>query len=179
MKDIKEITKALLELDVSEYTKEKNGLTYLSWANAYREILKIDSSVTYEIIKNEDGLPIFGNEKIGYIVYTTVTVNGITREMWLPVLDYRNKAIKTPDSFNINTAVMRCLTKNLAMFGLGTYIYAGEDLPEQEFDKDFIIKKIEELKEENRNSILKTFGVEKAIDLTEKQLKEVKTRLKW
>jgi hypothetical protein len=31
--------------------------------------------------------------------------------------------------FDINKTIMRCLTKNLAMFGLGIYIYAGEDVP--------------------------------------------------
>ena len=30
---------------------------------------------------------------------------------------------------------MRCLVKCLAMFGLGHYIYAGEDLPSAEADK--------------------------------------------
>ncbi|MGB3465494.1 MAG: DUF1071 domain-containing protein, partial [Cyclobacteriaceae bacterium] len=52
-------------------------------------------------------------------------------EMWLPVLDFRNKAMTNPTMFDVNKSVMRCLTKNLAMFGLGLYIYAGEDLPEQ------------------------------------------------
>lgn len=120
----------LLELNVNNFTEKKNGLTYLSWANAWKEFVKVYPSAKYEIVKNEDGLPTFGNESMGYMVYTTVTVDELTHEMWLPVLDFRNKAVLKPSMFDVNKSVMRCLTKNLAMFGLGLYIYAGEDLPE-------------------------------------------------
>lgn len=138
----------LLALDVSSYTEQKDGLTYLSWANAWREFVKIYPNATYEIKKDANGKCWFGDENIGYMVYTSVTAEGITHEMWLPVLDMKHKPLKLNsytyktkygekevdaiDSFNINKAVMRCLTKNLAMFGLGLYIYAGEDLPEEE-----------------------------------------------
>ena len=80
------------------------------------------------------------------MVYTSVTAGGLTYEMWLPVMDNANKSMKLQSytyktksgektveaisMFDINKAVMRCLVKNLAMFGLGLYIYAGEDLPE-------------------------------------------------
>ena len=37
--------------------------------------------------------------------------------------------------FDVNKTIMRCLVKNLAMFGLGLYIYAGEDLPEGDADE--------------------------------------------
>lgn len=120
----------LLALDVSNFTEKKNGLSYLSWANAWREFIKLYPSATYVINKDENGIPCFGNSELGYMVYTTVTVEELTHEMWLPVMNYMNKAIKNPDMFDVNKAIMRCLTKNLAMFGLGLYIYAGEDLPE-------------------------------------------------
>ena len=42
--------------------------------------------------------------------------------------------------FDINTAIMRCLVKCLAMFGLGTYIYAGEDLPEASKEEEELRK---------------------------------------
>jgi len=136
----------LLKLNVNEFTNEKSNLTYLSWANAYSEFLKVYPNITYTVKKNTEGTPVFGNSKFGYMVYTTVTAGDITREMWLFVMDGANKALKDEPykyrtkygeksveamtMFDVNKTVMRCLTKNLAMFGLGLYIYAGEDLPE-------------------------------------------------
>ena len=152
--------KELIELNVNERTEEKNGLTYLSWSWAWTEIIKRYPSATYEIKKFENNLPYVYDEKTGYMVFTSVSINGITREMWLPVMDGANKAmldheytyevkkkewdniaksyVFTKDTktcskatmFDINKTIMRCLTKNLAMFGLGLYIYSGEDLPE-------------------------------------------------
>ena len=119
----------LLELDVNSFTEKKNGLTYLSWANAWREFVKVYPTASYEVVKDTDGKCWFGDSTNGYMVYTKVTANNLTHEMWLPVMDFKNKSMLTPTTFDINKAVMRCLTKNLAMFGLGLYIYAGEDLP--------------------------------------------------
>lgn len=141
-----EIIKQLLELDVNEHKEGKNGLAYLSWVWAWREVLKICPSATYKILRDESGLPMFGNDKIGYMVFTEVILNNETKMMWLPVMGAGNNPMKGEpyevttrnkkftvdaiDMFAINTSLMRCLTKNLAMFGLGLYIYAGEDLPE-------------------------------------------------
>ena len=50
--------------------------------------------------------------------------------MFLAVMDFKNKAVPNPNAMDINNSRMRCLVKNIAMFGLGLYIYAGEDLPE-------------------------------------------------
>jgi hypothetical protein len=125
------VVEKLLALNVNEHTEKKGNLTYLSWAWAWQETLKAFPEATYTVLKNEFRSPAFGSPDIGYMVYTTVTIDGITREMWLPIMDNRNKALKIPDMFDVNKAVMRCLTKNLAMFGLGLYIYAGEDLPEE------------------------------------------------
>ena len=109
-------------------------------------------AATYEICRNEQGLPYIYDPLTGFMVFTKVTIDGITHEMWLPVMDGKNKAMKaepytytvfdkykntniekTVDAatmFDVNKTLMRCFTKNLAMFGLGMYIYAGEDLPE-------------------------------------------------
>ena len=131
---LQEIQTKLLELNVNEYADKKNGLTYLSWANAYREAIKLYPTLKYTITKDEQGKAYFGDKEVGYMVYTTVTIEDETREMWLPVMDFRNKAILTPTTMDINKAVMRCLVKNLAMFGLGTYIYAGEDINQEQPD---------------------------------------------
>lgn len=134
-------------INVNEHTEKKNNLTYLSWAWAWAEVKKQYPNAQYEI-KMFEGKPFLYDESLGYMVMTTMTIEGLTHEMWLPVMDNTNKAMKDHEytvegrykeqvvkqatMFDINTAIMRCLTKNIAMFGLGLYIYAGEDLPEDE-----------------------------------------------
>ena len=140
--------------------KKDNGstkLTYLSWCYAWSEVKKLYPNARYEILKfGESKLPYVFDEKTGYMVFTRVEIEDIEHEMWLPVMDSSNKAMKDKPytykvkeykfgkftgnyidknvepatMFDINKTIMRCLTKNLAMFGLGLYIYAGEDLPE-------------------------------------------------
>lgn len=121
----------LLCLNVNDKVEKKNNLSYLSWSFAWGEFCKVYPSATYKVLKDANMNCAFGNSEQGYMVYTEVTANGITHEMWLPVMDFKNKPMLAPTTFDINKAVMRCLTKNLAMFGLGLYIYSGEDLPEE------------------------------------------------
>ena len=134
----------LYELDVNHKTETKSGLKYLSWAFAWAEFKKASPEATY-IVDLYDGKPFLSDKDLGYMVSTAVTVGGLTIPMHLPVLDgankamkaeaytystkYKDKECKAASMFDINTAIMRCLTKNLAMFGLGLYIYAGEDIP--------------------------------------------------
>lgn len=141
----KNVFEVLNNVDVNEHKEDRNGFTYLSWAWAWQEIMKRYPEATYEIVKADNGLPYVASET-GIMVYTRVTINGMMREMWLPVMDSSNRALKlTPyvvktkygeqtvnaaTMFDVNKTIMRCLVKNLAMFGLGLYIYAGEDLPE-------------------------------------------------
>jgi hypothetical protein len=145
-KEIKEKFSELYSLNVNEYVEKKQGLSYLTWSFAWAEFKKIYPDATYEVKKDEQNRCYFGDAEIGYMVYTSVTAGGLTYEMWLPVMDNANKSMKLNaykyktrtgeksveaiSMFDINKAVMRCLVKNLAMFGLGLYIYAGEDLPE-------------------------------------------------
>jgi len=119
----------LCDINVNQKTQNKGNLAYLSWAWAWQTFKRHCPDAKYEIVKNEYGKPYYQDEA-GAMVYTKVTVGDETHEMWLPVMDYKNKAVKNPDMFQVNKAIMRCLTKNLAMFGLGLYIYAGEDLPD-------------------------------------------------
>lgn len=141
----------LLKLNVNDkIEKRKNGnteLSYLSWSYAVVEFTKAYPNFTYEI-KMFDGKPYSYDEKTGYMVFTSITADGQTKDMWLPVMDGANKAMKDKPytyktkyeektvapatMFDINKTIMRCLVKNMAMFGLGLYIYNGEDLPEQE-----------------------------------------------
>ena len=170
-----ELFKKLIEWNVNEHTEEKGGLTYLSWAWAWQKFKEACPDATYTIRRNcESGLPIFGNPEMGYIVYTEVTACGTTYEMWLAVMDNKNKAILTPSVTDINKAVMRCLTKNLAMFGLGLYIYAGEDLP-SEVDEPITEEQKAEFDKLGVNvaNTLRYYKVDKVDKLTRKQAEYV------
>ena len=143
-----DIFETLRLVDVSEHVEEKDTgkakLKYLSWAWAWHEVRRRCPNATYTIIKNEQGLPYFVDPQMGIMVYTTVTIGDETHEMWLPVMDGANnpmrlepyditmkwgkKHVEAATMFDINKTVMRCLTKNLAMFGIGLALYAGEDL---------------------------------------------------
>ena len=127
--------------------KKKTGqteLSYLSWAWAWDYFKRAMPDAKYEI-RHWGDKPYLFDEQLGYMVETSITAGGETHVMWLPVMDSTNHAmrnmpytVKTKYSeitvpaatmFDINKTIMRCLVKNMAMFGLGLYIYAGEDLP--------------------------------------------------
>lgn len=120
----------LLKTNVNEHTEKKNNLTYLSWAWAWAEALKADNKATYkvEMFDGKCYMDINGTA----MVWVTVTMFEKPMTCQLPVMNYKNQAIVNPDAFAVNTAIMRCMTKALSLHGLGLYIYAGEDLPEDE-----------------------------------------------
>lgn len=116
----------LAAIDVSAHIEKKQNLSYLSWAWAVDQLLRADSAANWAY-----------NEPLRFLdetmmVSCTVTAFGKPMTMHLPVMDFRNKAVKNPDAFAVNTAMMRCLVKAIALHGLGLYIYAGEDLPLEE-----------------------------------------------
>lgn len=124
----------LLKTNVNEHTEKKSNLTYLSWAWAWAETLKADPAATFKVetfkrdqYTEEPFMTLPGGTAL---VWVTVTIFGKPMTCQLPVMDHRNKAIPNPDAFQVNTAIMRCMTKAISLHGLGLYIYAGEDLPE-------------------------------------------------
>lgn len=135
----------LSAINLNDKVEKKKDLTYLSWTYAWSEVQKHYPDASYEVMFF-DGFPYIYDPSTGYMVFTKVTIEGQTRMMWLPVMDGANKAMKVSEytyptrygdktveaasMFDINKTIMRCLVKNLAMFGLGIYIFAGEDLPE-------------------------------------------------
>ena len=132
----KSVFETLNSVNVNNFTEKKGGLTYLSWSYAVQEAMARYPDMTYEVVRGEDGRPYIHDPATGYMVFTRVTIQGQTKEMWLPVMDHRNKAMNDNATMtDINKAIMRCLTKNLAMFGLGLYIYAGEDLPSDQMEE--------------------------------------------
>ena len=120
---MKSLFKDMSQINVNEHTEQKGQFTYLSWTYAWNELMKTGADVTYKV------LPVEYHQDGSATVHTEMTVDSVTFPMYLPVLNFKNQAISNPNAFDINTARMRCLVKNIAMFGLGIYIYAGEDLP--------------------------------------------------
>lgn len=155
--------------------KKKTGrveLTYLSWAWAWAEVKKRFPDANYKIERfGEMKKPYLEDDILGYMVFTTVTIGNQTHEMFLPIMDGANKSMKKvpytyqvkeykngkptgnmldkeveqASMFDVNKTIMRCLVKNLAMFGLGLYIYAGEDLPETPTATKEQLKELNEL----------------------------------
>jgi len=115
----------LRKINVNDHIEKKNGLSYLSWAWAVDTLLQNDATATWEY-----GEPKQFGETL--MVFCTVNAFGKSMTAQLPVMDYRNKAIPNPDAMAVNTAMQRCLAKAIALHGLGLYIYAGEDLPEED-----------------------------------------------
>jgi hypothetical protein len=136
---------ALLKKNVNDHVEKKNGLSYLSWAWAWAEALKADPKATFkvEMFDGKCYMEINGTA----MVFVTVTMFDKPMTCQLPVMDSGNKAIPLKgytavskygkeyrvecDAFAVNTAIMRCMTKALALHGLGMYLYSGEDLPEE------------------------------------------------
>lgn len=118
----------LRKINVNEHIEKKNGLSYLSWAWAVDTLLQNDPAATWYY-----GQPVTFGESV--MVFCTVNAFGKSMTAQLPVMDYRNKAIPNPDAMAVNTAMQRCLAKAIALHGLGLYIYAGEDLPEEDVVK--------------------------------------------
>ena len=161
----------LLKLNVNDHTEKKNGLTYLSWAWAWAEALKADPTASFEVktfLRDQyTEVPYMDVNGTG-LVWVTVTMFGKPMTCMLPVMNHRNQPIPAPNAFEVNTAIMRCMTKALALHGLGLYIYSGEDLPMQDAE---VITKADTAQVE----AMVTKAIEKAVetgdaDLANKEL---------
>jgi len=145
----------LSSIDIKPKIKQKQKLSYISWADAWKEVCKIYPDAKYEIIKNDNNLPYFKSDE-GYMVFTKVSISNLTHEIWLPVMDGANKSMKSEKysyevkdweqskkagkdimktkfvesatMFDINKSIMRCLVKNIAVFGLGLSLYNKDDI---------------------------------------------------
>lgn len=169
-----EIWKKLSAIDVSDHTESKNGLTYLSWAWAWGVMMEHYPDAQYHFTVHT-----YPDQTAE--VHCVLNIGNCVRTMDLPVLDYRNKPIPNPNAFNFNTTKMRCLVKCMAMFGLGHYIYAGEDLPHvvkkemseaiEESERLELMQKLEETGSD-MDKFLKAFNVKALPELTKAQYKK-------
>jgi hypothetical protein len=125
----------LQTVNISDLLEKKGNLSYLSWAHAWGEALKIDPAATFEVhsFDRGDGVKQAYMDVNGTaLVWVTVTMNGKPMTCQLPVMNHKNEAITNPNAFAVNTAMMRCMVKAIALHGLGLYVYKGEDLPDGE-----------------------------------------------
>ena len=116
-------------VDVTQHIEKKGKFSYLSWAYAVRELKKRHPSATWTVHEYGEGRLPYVKSECGFFVKVTVTVDGIDATQVHPVLDHKNNTVNTPNAFQINTSIQRCLAKAIALHGLGIHLYAGEDLP--------------------------------------------------
>lgn len=184
------VFETLNKVNVNGHTEKKGNLTYLSWAWAWAEVKKAFPDAFYTIYENADGWNYFTDGRTAW-VKTGVTIEGLEHIEYLPVMDYKNRSmpLDTITSFDVNKTVQRSLTKACARHGLGLYIYAGEDLPEEDrteqvkFDKvakepigAARAKALEKHLSENGilvDTIYKLYKVKALKDLTENQMTNI------
>jgi len=185
----KENFENLYNIDLKKYIeKDYKGLSYLSWATAYKIAMEKDPTMTYQVYTDADGLPFFSRGNV-HFVKTRIVMFGEIKEMMLPVMDNKHNAVTEPNSRQINDNIMRCLVKNLAMFGLGLSLYIKEDLQEiiaedkkdkkekkiiqeQILTKDKMISKLTDLPKDKMARMLGHFKAKNVFQMTEEQVKE-------
>lgn len=185
----KENFENLYNIDLKKYIeKDYKGLSYLSWATAYKIAMEKDPTMTYQVYTDADGLPFFSRGNV-HFVKTRIVMFGEIKEMMLPVMDNKHNAVTEPNSRQINDNIMRCLVKNLAMFGLGLSLYIKEELQEiiaedkkdtkekkiiQEpiLTKDKMISKLVDLPKDKMLRMLGHFKAKNIFQMTEEQVKE-------
>lgn len=135
----KGIYETLREVNVNEHTEKKGNLTYLSWVWALDQLYLHYPGAEVEVHKNPDGWPYWTDGRTCWVdvevkIPTMASTFMSRREYAYPIMNYQNKSIplEKVTSFDVNTSIQRAITRCIARFGLGFYIYAGEDLPPEE-----------------------------------------------
>ncbi|MDW3951022.1 DUF1071 domain-containing protein, partial [Staphylococcus saprophyticus] len=174
--------------DVNDHVEKKNGLTYLAWSYAHQELKKIDPTFTTkyhefphpDVNRDDYFVPYLATPE-GYFIQTSVTVKGQTETEWLPVLDFRNKALAKGSAtpFDINKAQKRCFVKAAALHGLGLYIYNGEEVPSasdnditelEEKINQFVTISQEKGKDANLDKTMRWLGISNINKVSQKEI---------
>lgn len=115
--------------------EKKQQFEYLSWSHCEKMANEMDENFDWCLIKNEFDGSLLHNG----MVLLQMTFKGKTREHYYPVLDFKNKPIEKPTSFDINNAQMRGFAKLFSMMtGVGLSIFTGEDLVQYEKNQEDI-----------------------------------------
>ncbi len=118
----RDVWKTLSSVNVNDRADKKMNLTYLSWAWAWGTLMEHYPFATYSFDEEST------NSNGTVMTNCTLTIGSLERSMFLPVMDFKNNSIANPTTRQISDTRMRCLVKCMAMYGLGHYIYAGEEL---------------------------------------------------
>ena len=181
--------------DVNDHVEKKNGLTYLAWSYAHQELKKIDPTFTTkyhefphpDVNRDDYFVPYLATPE-GYFIQTSVTVKGQTETEWLPVLDFRNKALAKGSAtpFDINKAQKRCFVKAAALHGLGLYIYNGEEVPSasdnditelEEKINQFVTISQEKGKDANLDKTMRWLGISNINKVSQKEIAHAHVKL--
>lgn len=118
--------------DMSAYVEKKNNLSYVSWVWAWNKMNQFYPDVTATVYEDANGCIYHTDGKTCW-VKTGITAMGKEIIEYLPIMDFRNSSIplEKVTSMDVNKAIQRSQTKAMARHGVGLYVYAGEDLPEE------------------------------------------------
>lgn len=167
----KSIYQSLSELDMTGKHKEKNHLTYLPWASAWAAVKAIYPDAVFDVVRSPEGNRYWTDGKT-CSVQTYVSIDGLVQKETLAVMDHRNQSIPVDaiTSTAVDKSIRRCLTKNLALFGLDLNLWIGEELSdeakarideEEEAKQLALDEKIQEISKSGQELI--GSGIEKAV----------------
>jgi len=151
----KEIWDTLSKINVNEHTQKKKGgkfqPTYLSWTWAWTTLMEHYPQAEFEFQPSE----VHDDDTV--TAHVTITIGDCKRSCWLPVMDNRFNAQPNPTARDISDTKMRCLVKCIAIFGLGLYIFAGEDIPADDEPKAKAKVKVKPGADVPENNMLKKY----------------------
>ena len=182
--------------DVNAHVEKKQNLNYLSWAYVQQELTKEDPTYEEKVIEfpypdsnNENFFVPYLKTNEGYMVCVELTVFGVTKREWLPVLDYRNKPVTIGSAtaiFDINKAIKRCMVKCAAKFGLGNYLYLGEEVPSandnditelEERINQFVTSSQEKGRDATLDKTMRWLGIQNINKITKKDIANAHQKL--
>lgn len=154
-----EIPENMIETIKDKNNPNARALKYISWSYAWATFKQLYPDAKFKVIHNPNtNLPYFYDPEAGIMVETEITAGGETQMMWLFVMNGANKAMKlhpytyqvwnsysksyeektvqAATMFDISKTLLRCLVKNMAIFGFGLDLYSKQDLPEVTADNN-------------------------------------------
>ncbi len=154
----KTVYETLSKIDFKKHVKELQGNKYIPWADAWYEVKEAYPNAWYEVLEDDIGNPFFVSP-MGILVKVKMYIDDENPQTIVyPVLNGANKALKVEEysykvkeyinkqptgkmvekwieaatTFDINTAIMRALTKCIALNGGALYVYRDEIMPDAE-----------------------------------------------